>query len=99
MLEAIPRDPGSPDYLLGNTLGPDRRFWRRAKIGRRFRLFFRFDSRAKIIVYAWVNDTGILRQAGGKTDVYTVFKSMLARGNPPDSWGDLLSESAPLTPR
>lgn len=47
----------------GNTLGPEHRHWRRAKIGRRFRLFFRYDSRAKTIVFAWVNDEQTLRSA------------------------------------
>ena len=55
MLETIPSDPARDEYRQGNTMGPDFRHWRRAKIGRRFRLFFRYDSRTKIIVYAWVN--------------------------------------------
>ncbi len=29
---------------------------RRAKIGRQFRLFLRYDAKAKVIVFAWVND-------------------------------------------
>lgn len=41
-----------------------------AKIGRRFRLFFRYDSRAKIIVFAWVNDEQTLRSAGSKSDPF-----------------------------
>src|SRR5882724_11685001 len=57
LFETIPGDPTRPEYRLGNTLGPEGRHWFRAKFGgQRFRLFFRYDSAAKIIVYAWVND-------------------------------------------
>ena len=95
MLETIPSDPARDDYRHGNTMGPDFRHWRRAKIGRRFRLFFRYDSRTKVIVYAWVNDEKTLRTAGSKNDPYTVFQKMLSRGNPPDDWNKLQSESSP----
>lgn len=60
MHQVIPNNPGQPDYRLGNTMGPNYRHWRRAKIGRRFRLFFRYDSRSRIIIYAWVNDADCL---------------------------------------
>ncbi|MBP6018982.1 MAG: type II toxin-antitoxin system YhaV family toxin [Burkholderiaceae bacterium] len=53
MLEVVPSDPSRDEYRQGNTLGPAYRHWRRAKIGRRFRLFFRYDSKAKVIVFAW----------------------------------------------
>ena len=74
-------------------MGPEFRNWRRAKIGRRFRLFFRYDSQTKVIVYAWVNDEKTLRTAGSKNDPYAVFQKMLGRGNPPDDWDALLKES------
>ncbi|WP_456307491.1 type II toxin-antitoxin system YhaV family toxin [Paeniroseomonas aquatica] len=59
--------------------------------GNRFRLFFRADSRAKVIVYAWVNDRDTLRKAGAGTDPYAVFARMLGHGNPPDDWPALLA--------
>lgn len=92
LFEIIPEDPTRPEYRLGNTLGPGGRHWFRAKFGRqRFRLFFRYDSRAKIIVYAWVNDSTTLRTYGSKSDAYAVFASMLRAGNPPDDWNALLT--------
>lgn len=91
--EVIPGDPGSDDFRLGNTLGPAHRHWRRAKIGRRFRLFFRYDSRSKTIVFAWVNDEQTLRSSGSKSDPYAVFQKMLQRGNPPDDWEQLIARS------
>lgn len=95
MLETVPSDPARDEYRQGNTMGPDFRHWRRAKIGRRFRLFFRYDSRTKVIVYAWVNDEKTLRAAGSKNDPYAVFQKMLSRGNPPDDWNKLQRESSP----
>ena len=67
MLDVVPTDPNREEHRQGNTLGADHRHWRRAKIGRRFRLFFRFDSRARVIVYAWVNDETTLRSAGSSS--------------------------------
>ena len=47
IMEAVPADPGRDEFRQGNTLGTAYRHWRRAKIGRRFRLFFRYDSTSK----------------------------------------------------
>ena len=93
ILEVVPSDPGRDDYRQGNTLGPAHRHWRRAKIGRRFRLFFRYDSKSKTIVFAWVNDSQTLRSTGCKSDPYIVFKKMIGRGNPPDDWKSLVMSS------
>jgi toxin YhaV len=93
MLEVVPSDPNRQEYRQGNTLGPAFRHWRRAKIGRRFRLFFRFDSQSRIIIFAWVNDEHTLRSSGTKTDPYAVFQKMLACGHPPDDWYALLAAS------
>jgi toxin YhaV len=43
-----------------------------------------------VIVYAWVNDERSLRQRGGRTDPYEVFRRMLASGNPPNDWTALV---------
>ena len=93
ILETVPSDPARAEYRQGNTLGAPHRHWRRAKIGRRFRLFFRYDSQAKTIVFAWVNDEQTLRSAGSQSDPYRVLKRMLERGNPPGSWSELVAES------
>jgi len=89
----IPRNPNAPEYALGNTLGPTHRHWRRAKFMGRFRLFFRFDSASRIIIYAWVNDENTLRKAGARTDPYAVFRRRLEEGDPPDDWGALLADA------
>jgi toxin YhaV len=94
VLDRIPRDPLAPEFRQGNTLGPAHRHWFRAKFGGvRFRLFFRADSPARVIVYAWVNDRDTLRKAGSGTDPYAVFAAMLSAGNPPDDWPGLRSEA------
>lgn len=93
ILDVVPTEPGRDEYRQGNTMGTAFRHWRRAKIGRRFRLFFRFDSKARIIVFAWVNDENTLRSSGSKTNPYIVFQKMLQRGHPPDDWAALLEVS------
>lgn len=96
VLTVIPDDPGKLDYRIGNTMGKAYRHWSRAKFGQRFRLFFRYDSAAKIIVFAWVNDENTLRARGSRNDPYEVFKSMLGRGNPPDDWKALVQVAEDL---
>jgi toxin YhaV len=96
MLEVIPADPSRPEYRQGNTLGAAYRHWFRAKLFGRFRLFFRYDSRARVILYAWVNDEHTLRKRGGKSDPYAVFRRMLAAGNPPNDWAALVKSSGEL---
>ena len=93
MLETVPSDPNREEYRQGNTMGPTFRHWQRAKIGRRFRLFFRFDSKTKIVIFAWVNDENTLRSSGSKSDPYAVFQKMLQRRHPPDDWAALVSAS------
>lgn len=94
ILETVPGDPSKDEFRQGNTMGSDYRHWRRAKFGRRFRLFFRYDSHARVIIYAWVNDDKTLRTAGSKNDPYAVFKKMFNQGNPPDDWQALLAQSS-----
>ena len=94
MRERVPHDPLSPEFRLGNTLGPSHRHWFRAKCGgNRFRLFFRADSASRIVLYARVNDRDTLRKAGASSDPYAVFAGMLNRGNPPGEWAALLAEA------
>lgn len=94
IFKKIPQDPGRPEYRQGKTLGSHHKHWFRAKFGNgRFRLFFRYSSSARIIIYAWVNDETTLRTYGSKTDAYAVFKGMLDNGNPPDDWKELLKAS------
>jgi toxin YhaV len=93
ILEVIPRDPNASEFRQGNTLGEDNRHWFRAKFHERYRLFYRFSSQDRVIIYAWVNDEESLRRAGAKTDPYTIFRNMLASGNPPSSMRQLLDAS------
>jgi len=96
MKETVPAQPDHPDFQLGSTLGASYRHWKRVKNGLppRFRLFFRFDSATRTIVYVWLNDEGTLRQAGARSDVYKVFRAMLDRGDIPDNYVQLRQEAA-----
>jgi toxin YhaV len=93
--DVIPERPDSPAFRQGDTLGRGRQHWLRAKFAAgRFRLFFRYSSKAKAIIYAWVNDRETLRTYDSRTDAYYVFRKMLAAGNPPDDWETLLAVAA-----
>lgn len=95
ILETVPSDPSRPEYRQRHTLGGDRKHWFRAKFGNgSFRLFFRYDSRAKVIIFAWVNDSETLRTYGSKSGAYAVFRGMLDKGNPPDDWATLLEAAS-----
>jgi toxin YhaV len=91
--ETIPTDPGAPRFRQGDTLGNNRKHWFRAKFFQQYRLFFRFNSAAKIIVLVWVNDEENLRAYTSKTDAYATFRKMLDGGNPPDSLDTLMQEA------
>jgi len=88
----IPSDPTSSKFRLGQALGADNRHWFRAKFNMQYRLFFRFDSKAKIIVLCWINDEQTKRAYDSKSDAYAVFKRMIDSGHPPSSFAELLDE-------
>lgn len=94
--EVIPSDPNGLQFKLGNTLGPENRHWFRAKFLQQYRLFFRFDSKSKIIIFCWVNDDQSLRAYESKDDAYLVFKQMLDSGHPPQTWVELLERASSL---
>ena len=91
--EVIPADPGAPQFRQGDTLGDNRKHWFRAKFFQQYRLFYRFESTAKIIVLAWVNDEESLRAYGSRKDAYATFKGMLDSGSPPDDFDALMQEA------
>lgn len=93
---AIPANPAAPEYRLGGALGANNRHWFRAKFYQQYRLFFRFDTKAKIIIFVWVNDESTLRAYESKNDAYLTFRKMIEAGNPPDSWAQLLDRAAGL---
>lgn len=90
----IPRDPADPAYRQDATLGDGRKHWFRAKFFQPYRLFFRFHQQSRILVYAWVNDSGTKRAYGRGDEAYRVFARMLDRGHPPEDWDTLLAEAA-----
>ena len=91
--EVIPQDPTLSEYRQGSTLGAHHKHWFRAKFFQQYRLFFRFHSKSRIIVYAWVKDEASKRAYSSKTDAYRVFERMLASGRPPNDWNALLAQA------
>ena len=96
MLREIPANPNANEYRQGHSLGKRWANWRRPKFFRRFRLFFRFHSQRRAIIYVWLNDENTLRKAGARTDPYAVFAKMLSTGTPPDDFDQLLHASSPV---
>lgn len=95
MVERIPADPGAPAFRHGGMLDGAGRAWFRGKTGGgRYRLFYRFSSATRVIVFAWLNVEHSLRTRGARTDAYATFARMLAGGMPPDNWEALLAASA-----
>jgi len=91
--EVIPQDPTRPEYCQGGTLGGAHKHWFRAKFFQQYRLFFRYHTERKVIVYAWVNDANTRRAYGRNSDAYRVFRRMLESGHPPNDWDPLLAEA------
>lgn len=91
--ELVPSNPSASSFRQGSTLGSSRKYWFRAKFFQQYRLFFRFNQSAKVIVFAWVNDESTLRAYGKKSDAYATFKNMLDNGNPPDDFDQLIKEA------
>jgi toxin YhaV len=91
--DSIPNDPSAPIFRQGKTLGKQNKHWFRAKFFKRYRLFFRYSTQHKVIIYVWLNDEKTLRKADSSTDPYFVFSSMLMQGNPPQDFGQLLEIS------
>jgi toxin YhaV len=92
-IREICTDPQDPKYRLGKTLGRAHTKWRRAPIGERYRLFFRFFSKTKEIFFVWLNDESCLRKTGDQSDVYKVFKAKLRQGEFPEDRESLIQES------
>ena len=91
--EHITVNPSSPAFRHGKSLGSGKnKDWSRVKFGAgRYRLFFRYSEKEKVIILGWMNDENTLRTYGKKTDAYTVFSKMLKRGHPPADWETLTS--------
>jgi len=58
-----------------------------------YRLFFRYHTPSKVIVFAWVNDEDNKRAYESSEDAYRVFRKMLESGHPPDDWSQLIDEA------
>ena len=91
IFEEVSQDPAAKQFVMGATIGDNN--WRRVKsrLPQRMRLFFRFSTEHKRIVFVWLNDKSTLRKAGSKTDVYEVFEGMLKSGHPPKDFKSLVS--------
>lgn len=75
--EVIPEDSDRPDYRLTSDLKKFRRV-KKHGLPPRYRLFWVFSSRAKAIIFLYLNDEATLR--GAARDPYAVFAAKRRRG-------------------
>ncbi len=79
LTSTIPEAPDAPEFKLEGSLGK----FRRAKkhgLPPRYRLFWVFSSRLRVIIFLYLNDETTLRKEGARTDPYRVFQRMIDRG-------------------
>lgn len=70
VMDAVPGDPSRDAFRHCNIAEPAHSNWRCAKIGGRFRLFFRYDARAKVIVFAALKDrAAVMAEGRERSDV------------------------------
>jgi toxin YhaV len=93
ILDEIPGNPSHPKYSAGATHDKPYRDWKRAKPAQQYRLFFKYSSQNKRIIYAWLNDIYTLRAYGSNTDAYKTFMKLLSRGQIPNGTDGLIKES------
>lgn len=98
IFEEVPRNPSHPKYNAGTTFQKPYRDWKRAKPEQQYRLFFKFSSQHKRIIYAWLNDTATLRKYGSNSDAYKSFMKMLAAAKIPNDFKNLAEAASPPEP-
>lgn len=70
--QQVPADPNAPDFRLKGDLAK----FRRAKgkgLPPRYRLFWVFSSKARVIIFLYLNDEDTLRKEGSPRDPYQIF--------------------------
>ncbi|MGB5101796.1 MAG: type II toxin-antitoxin system YhaV family toxin [Steroidobacteraceae bacterium] len=77
VFEVIPQDPAAAVFRQGDTLGAHHKHWFRAKFFQQYRLFFRYDARARVIIYAWVRGTALLAESNTAGDRSRAFVRQL----------------------
>jgi len=102
-------EPGHARYYCGNTIAEQRyagkqlgrgyAHWRRIKndMPDRYRLFFQFSNRGRLVIFTWLNEPQDIRRDGSTNDVYAVFARLLAGGKIPNLFSDLLPQSSSMS--
>ncbi|MFC1895271.1 type II toxin-antitoxin system YhaV family toxin [Thermodesulfobacteriota bacterium] len=93
--EDVPQDPQDKKFFVGRALGSEYANWRRVKniLPPRFRMFFRFSSSSREIIFVWMNDEHTLRKEGGKSDVYAEFRKLIKSGKIPNDYAALIENA------
>lgn len=79
LTSTIPADPDAPEFKLEGSLSKFRRV-KKHGLPPRYRLFWVFSSRLRVIIILYLNDETTLRKEGARSDPYRVFQRMVDRG-------------------
>lgn len=80
VFDVVPRDPDHAGFRLRDDL----RKFRRVKgmgLPARYRMYFVFSEKLRVIIFLYLNDATSMRNAGSSADPYAVFKGLLNRGD------------------
>jgi toxin YhaV len=75
----IPADPEAREFWLKGNLSKFRRT-KGSGLPDRYRLFWVFSARLRVIIILYLNDSDTLRKEGSSRDPYAVFQRLLGQG-------------------
>ena len=81
--DVISQNPTQPEYCQGGTLIDDNEHWCQTKFLEQYRLFCRYHSPNKAIVFAWVSDEDTKRAYRSSDSAHHVLRKWLETGHPP----------------
>lgn len=79
VFEVVPREPDHPAFRLKDDLRKFRRVKGRG-LPSRYRMYFVFSDRLKVIIFLYLNDAKSVRKEGSANDPYAIFKGLVQRG-------------------
>jgi toxin YhaV len=79
VFDIVPREPDHPAFRLRDDLRKFRRVKGRG-LPSRYRMYFVFSERLKVIIFLYLNDAKSFRKEGSSNDPYVIFRGLVQRG-------------------